>query len=213
MINEIITLKYGESVLSEAMIFRGGSADKTRPIDFTVYLIKSDDHLILVDAGCVTMPGFDMKNFSGSIKALKDKGFSPCDITDLIITHAHHDHIECAGCFKNAAVYIQKDEYAAGKDYLRENCDIRVFDEQTEVCRGVRAVKIGGHSIGSCIVEVESNREKSVIVGDEIYIKECLEREIPTGASCNEKASEDFIKLLRTRYSDYNILFCHDKSR
>ena len=90
---EIFSFKYGESVLPENMIFIRGDKNKTRKIVFNVFLVKTEDKLILVDAGCVTMPGFEMKNFTGSVKALENKGIHPGDITDVIVTHAHHDHI------------------------------------------------------------------------------------------------------------------------
>ena len=99
---EIIPIEYGKSVLSEREIFQGGVEDKFRPIVFMIYLIKTENRLILADAGCETMPGFDMRDFIGPIKALEKTGIKPEDITDVIITHSHHDHIECVKYFKNA---------------------------------------------------------------------------------------------------------------
>lgn len=206
---EIIPVEYANSVLSESMIFENGAENKFRPIVFMIYLIKTENRNILADAGCVTMPGFDMKSFIGPVKALEELGVSPDDITDLIITHAHHDHIECAGCFKNATVYIQRDEYEAGKDYLRENTDIRLFDEQIWVCDGVRAIKIGGHTKGSCIVEVASPNGISIIAGDECYSRECLVRKIPTGSTVNRDRSRDFVEKYGN--GSYKVYLCHEK--
>ena len=92
---QIIPIEYGNSVLSEEMIFINGDKNIFREIVFKVFLIKIDKKFILVDAGCETMPGFAMKNFIGPIKALENINISPNDITDVIITHSHHDHIEC----------------------------------------------------------------------------------------------------------------------
>ena len=96
---DIIPIDYGKSLLPESWIFENGAENKFRPIVFRVYLIRTENRLILVDAGCETMPGFDMKDFIGPIKALRNIGISLEEITDLIITHAHHDHIECAKYF------------------------------------------------------------------------------------------------------------------
>ncbi len=206
---EIIPVEYANSVLSEGMIFKNGAEDKFRPIVFMIYLIKTENRNILVDAGCVTMPGFDMTNFTGPVKALESLGVSTDNITDLIITHAHHDHIECAGCFKNAMVYIQKEEYNCGKDYLKENTDIRIFDEQIQVCDGVRAIRIGGHTRGSCIVEVASSDGISIVAGDECYSYECLTKKIPTGSSVNIGNSRDFVEKYGN--GSYKIYLCHEK--
>lgn len=206
---EIIPINYGKSVLPENMIFQNGAEDKVRPIVFTVYLIKTENRLILADAGCETMPGFVMTDFIGPVKALNNIGISPEEITDLIITHAHHDHIECAKYFKNAVIYIQKDEYEAGKGYLSENLDIRTFDEEMLICDGIKSVKIGGHSKGSSIVEITDSDNKYIIAGDECYVRECLTKQIPTGVAYDLQKSLAFIQ--KYGRGEYTVLLCHDE--
>lgn len=205
---EIIPIEYGRSVLSESMIFQGGAEKKFRPIVFMIYLIKTENRFILVDAGCETMPGFDMRDFIGPLKALEKLDVKPEDITDVVITHAHHDHIECVKYFKNAVIYIQRDEYESGKSYFYKDMDIRLFDEKAEIYPNVKAVKIGGHSIGSCIVEITDEGEKYIIAGDECYLRECLDSQIPTGCSYCPQKSREFIE----KYScgEYTVLLCHD---
>lgn len=206
---DIIPIDYGKSVLPESWIFQNGAENKFRPIIFRIYLIKTENRLILVDTGCETMPGFDMKDFIGPIKALDNIGISPDQITDLIITHAHHDHIECAKYFKNAVIYIQKDEYETGKGYLTESLNTRTFEEEMQVCDGIKAVKIGGHSKGSSIVEITDADKKYVIAGDECYMRDCLTRQIPTGSSYNPEKSRAFIQ--RYGKGRYTVLLCHDE--
>ena len=72
----------------------------------------------------------------------------------------------------------------------------------------IKILKIGGHSKGSCVVEIKDNNKTHVIIGDECYLRECLTNKIPTGSSINPEASMNFIK----KYSDkkYNVLLCHD---
>lgn len=204
---EIIPVEYGNSVLSESMIFQNGNENKFRPIVFMIYLIKTGEKLILADAGCETMPGFDMHNFIGPVKALENIGISADDITDVIITHAHHDHIECVKYFKNSVIYIQKDEYESGKEYFGGNMNITLFDDEIQICENVKAIKIGGHSKGSCIVEINTESGKYIIAGDECYLRECLDKKIPTGTSCCIEKSREFIE----KYGKYNVLLCHDK--
>lgn len=203
----IIPVEYGKSYLAESMIFQNGAKDKFQPIVFKIFLIRTDERLILVDAGCVTMPGFEMTDFIGPIKALEKYNVRAEDITDVVITHAHHDHIECINFFKNARIFIQKDEYTDGKGYIDEEMNVTLFSDEIEICDGVRAVKIGGHSIGSCVVEVD-NDKKYVIIGDECYKRECISKNIPTGTSyCLEKSKEFLGKYGN---GEYTILTCHD---
>ena len=206
---EIIPVEYGRSVLAESMIFQGGAEDIFRPIVFMIYLIKVQDRLILADAGCETMPGFDMHDFIGPVKALEKMNIKPEDITDVIITHSHHDHVECVSRFKNAVIYIQRDEYESGRRYFSEGMRVRLFDDEIQICPDVKAIKIGGHSKGSCIVEIAENREKYIIAGDECYMRECLDKRIPTGSSYCPKKSREFIE--KYSGSEYTVMLCHDK--
>lgn len=206
---EIIPIEYGKSVLPESMIFENGVEDKVRPIVFMVYLIKTENRLILVDAGCETMPGFVMTDFIGAVKALENIGVQPEKITNLIITHAHHDHIECINYFNNSVIYIQKDEYEAGKGYFTDELNICTFSEEIQICDGVKAVKIGGHSKGSSIVEIKDGEKRYIIAGDECYIRDCVTKQIPTGTSYSPEKSREFIQ----KYGDggYTVLLCHDR--
>jgi glyoxylase-like metal-dependent hydrolase (beta-lactamase superfamily II) len=206
---EIIPVEYGRSVLAESMIFQGGAEDIFRPIVFMIYLIKVQDRLILADAGCETMPGFDMHDFIGPVKALEKMNIKPEDITDVIITHSHHDHVECVSRFKNAVIYIQRDEYESGRRYFSEGMSVRLFDDEIQICPDVKAIKIGGHTKGSCIVEIGENREKYIIAGDECYMRECLDKRIPTGSSYCPKKSREFIE--KYSGSEYTVMLCHDK--
>ena len=206
---EIIPVDYAKSVLPESWVFKNGSEERLLPIIFRIYLIKTESRLILVDAGCETMPGFDMKDFIGPIKALGNLGISPEQITDLIITHAHHDHIQCVKYFKNAVIYIQKDEYEAGKGYLSENLNIRTFDEEMLICDGIKAVKIGGHSIGSSIAEITDENGTYIIAGDELYSRDCITKQIPPGAPYNPENSKKFLE--KYCKGGYTVLLCHDE--
>jgi len=206
---DIIPLKYGESTLPESMIFLDGDKDRVRNIVFMVYLIKTEGKLILVDAGCETMPGFVMRDFIGPIEALRRIGISPDEISDVVITHSHHDHIECVKYFENATVHIEEGEYELGKDYIPDGFEVNAFRGSFPLCSGVDIIKIGGHSTASCIVEIRSDDKTFVITGDECYLRECLTEKIPTGSFADAKASAEFIE----KYSDskYDVLLCHDE--
>lgn len=64
--------------------------------------------------------------------------------------------------------------------------------------------KIGGHSIGSCIVLAENY----VFCGDECYYEKCLTDKICTGASYNEEASQNFVQEFSK--NKYTPLLFHD---
>ncbi|MBQ8431984.1 MAG: MBL fold metallo-hydrolase [Clostridia bacterium] len=209
----IHTVQYAESFLREDLIFRGGSRERELPIVFCLYLIETEGKKILVDAGCKTMPGFDIRNFSSPVEALRREGFSPEEITDLVITHAHHDHIECAKDFPGALVHIQREEAARAqkRQYLPTELTLNLFDSAFHICEGVDVLCIGGHSIGSSIVTVAAEHTTYVIAGDECYKQECLIRQIPTGSSVCPEKSQAFIQTYRA--PEYTVLLAHDRNK
>ena len=111
--------------------------------------------------------------------------------------------------FKNALIHIQKDEYEKGKKYIDSNHKINLFDCEYYISDMVRVLKIGGHSKGSCIVEIYDTDKCTVVVGDECYSHKCISEQIPTGCSVCYEKSVEFIK----KYSNgkYKLLFCHDE--
>ncbi len=187
---KIAALKYGESVFGENYIFKGGNKDKRLPISFTIYLIQTESKNILVDAGCDDGAGFEMSLFKKPIAVLKEYGLSPNDITDVIITHSHHDHTEAVKYYENAVIHIQRNEYAAAKRYIPKSFTVHLIDDTFSLTENVIIKKIGGHSIGSCIVLADNY----VFCGDECYYEKCLTDKICTGASYNEELSRTFIE-------------------
>ena len=203
---KIVALKYGESVFGENYIFENGKEGVLLPITFVIYLIQTKGKNILVDAGCDDGAGFEMSIFKKPTEVLKEYGLTPDDITDVIITHSHRDHIGAVGHYKKATIHIQKDEYESGRKYIDKESKINLFDEAFEVCPGVLIKKIGGHTDFSSIVVAE---DKYVLCGDECYYKECFDRGIITGSSKYPDKSRAFMEEYRNE--KYKLLFFHDK--
>ena len=209
---EIINVEYAQGDMPETFVNPNGSKDKFFRILFRSFLIKTEDKRILVDAGCETMPGWTMYDFIGTVKALEKLNLSPDDITDVILTHIHHDHIECLKYFKNSNIYIQRDEYESGRDNFTDDMKVILFDDEYKLCRAVMVVKIASHSVGSSVVEVIDGDDKYVLSGDEFYIRETIndlkERmKSPDFVPADpvEKKRAEFIR----RYTDWKIVLCH----
>ena len=203
---KITALKYGESVWTEDKLIYGGNPQKVRHLDFIIYLLEDEDRKILVDAGCDTIRGFKMQNFIGPVAALEKAGVKPEEITDVIITHAHHDHIEGVKHFTRAQIYIQRDEYESKKPcYILDKDRLNIFEDECVIFKSIRAVRIGGHTKGSSIVLFEMNGMSCVITGDECYKREALEKKLSWDNPNSKAFFEEFSK------PKYTVYFCHDK--
>lgn len=201
---KIITLKYGESIYGENYIFKGGRKDVLLPISFTIYLIQTENKNILVDVGCDDGAGFEMSIFKKPVEVLMEYGLKPEEITDVVITHSHHDHIEAIGYYSNAVIHIQRQEYPVAKRYIPVNFYVNLIDDEYYLAENIVVKKIGGHSIGSCVVLAD----EYVLCGDECYSEKCFKSKIITGASFDEEKSLNFI--LEYGKKIYRPLLFHD---
>lgn len=204
----IHAIEFAHSTLPESMVLAGGAEDTKYAISFLLYLIETDTRRILIDAGCDSLPGFEMKDFVSPKQALQDYGVDPGSITDIIVTHAHHDHIDGLRHFPKARIHIQAEEYQKGQRYIPQDATICLFDTHHSIDDAVQILKIGGHSRGSSIALVRFDEMTYVFAGDECYLPLCLEQKIPTGATHNSDASAAFVK----EYSKpgYRVLLTHD---
>lgn len=206
----LFAVKYGETELKRRHAFADAAGDDRKvPISLTVYLIEAGERLILVDAGCDTMPGYPLFLHVSPAEALRRMGIAPERVTDLVLTHAHHDHVEAARHFKNATVYIQENEYekARAKGFLDSAVRVVTFTEELLV-GPLRLLRWGGHSVGSTLAFLTYEGREYVMCGDECYVRECLLERRPTGASKNPLQSRAFVE----KFSDpkYTVLLAHD---
>ncbi|GHV28605.1 hypothetical protein FACS1894167_06070 [Synergistales bacterium] len=129
--------------------------------------------------GAVTLidTGYGQKLFANIVKI----GASPEEVTAILITHSHRDHIGGllkggGAAFPNAAVYVPKKEFDYSSD-LRKVLQaydgrVKLFDPGTlaspgdEIVSGVRAIAAYGHTPGHTAYMVESGGKKLLIWGD-----------------------------------------------
>lgn len=205
---KLTAFKYGDTTLSEAAFIQGGNSNVFYDISLLYFLIQTPKNNILIDVGCDDMPGFVVTNFIKPYELLQKYGLNSEDITDVVITHAHHDHIQAVKYYSNSVIHIQDDEYDIGKEYIPSNFKVKTFKESAEIIEGLKVIKIGGHSKGSSVVIFENNNRKYVLVGDECYVRICFEKGIASGSVYSLKNNMDFIEKYRS--SQYEKILFHD---
>jgi glyoxylase-like metal-dependent hydrolase (beta-lactamase superfamily II) len=91
-----------------------GPKDQKVDIAMVVWLIRGGGHTILFDSGFhrdTFTKEFPMKDYLRPDEAVKTAGVKPEDVTDIVISHAHWDHMGGIDLFPKATVWIQRDEY------------------------------------------------------------------------------------------------------
>ena len=160
----------------------------TRECNITLY--DNGAKKVLFDAGA----GADFLSGTGNLlQSLETIGLSADDITDVIFTHAHPDHIWGVLddfddlTFQNAEYHVGKTEWEYWYDpetvnKVREDRisiavgakrrlealegNIHLFDNNDEIIDGVKALLTPGHSPGHMSFEVGKLSERVLILGD-----------------------------------------------
>ena len=160
-------------------------------------LIESDGHKILIDTGIGNKQ--DEKylshfHISGNTleQGLAEKGFSSDDITDVILTHLHFDHVggsvkynddrlKLHPVFPNAIYYCSKEQWdwainpnpREKASYLNENYiplyesgHLEFIHEEQELFENIYLKIYNGHTQGQIIPMINYNGRKIVFMAD-----------------------------------------------
>ncbi|MBO5837822.1 MAG: MBL fold metallo-hydrolase [Oscillospiraceae bacterium] len=207
---EVYVIKYADTTLRVGDIMEGGDYSVRLPITLCYYLVRVQDRNILVDTGCDTLPGFVLTNFVRPDLALMQVGLLPEEITDVVITHPHRDHIEGIGYYKNATAYMSKETYCQGKDSIPEGMTVHTFEKEFTFDEGIRLVQWDGHCAGSAFVEIRLGDKIHILAGDECYTDRNIREKLPTGAAWDKQQAKRFVEIYSG--SDYVVHTCHDIS-
>jgi glyoxylase-like metal-dependent hydrolase (beta-lactamase superfamily II) len=184
---------------------KGPDKDSVK-IDFSIWLIRGDNGKnVLVDAGFQNDIGeakeFEVVNFVRPDSVLAKLGLKAVDITDIVLSHPHWDHIDGVGLFPNAHVWIQKEDYnyfvgaAWASDSTSGGFDKRdvltmvelnmagkvtlVDGDNKEIIPGITVFTGSRHTFNSQYVLVRSGDKKIIIASDNIWIYYSLEHMVP----------------------------------
>ncbi|MBQ9784348.1 MAG: MBL fold metallo-hydrolase [Clostridia bacterium] len=205
---ELIALQYGKTTLREDWIRTDGDASRVYPIALLFFLIRTEEKCILVDVGCDTMPGFDLIEHESPVVTLERAGVRREEITDVILTHGHHDHADALRYYPSATVYVHENELAEVRKYMLPTQTAVTFSAPTEVAAGVRILPICGHTDGSSVVELAMGERTVVLCGDECYHRDCFSFPQRSGGSCNRENTLAFFKTYSA--PQYETVLFHD---
>jgi glyoxylase-like metal-dependent hydrolase (beta-lactamase superfamily II) len=169
----------------------------TNPVEASInaFLFRTGDHLVLVDTGAGEFfgAGFGDKLLS----SLASIGVTPEQITDVLLTHAHDDHMgglvhHGKLTFPNAIVHLSQqdlDFFLDRKNSARTGYATSYFDQAATALRpGLAAGRIKtfsadgevlpsvfdeihpGHTPGSAFYILKSHGEEIVFAGDIIHV-------------------------------------------
>ena len=154
------------------------------------YVIDTGDEIILVDTGFPAEETFPVTEKSvitfgdkvnDYVDALKAAGYTPAQVSKILVTHKHPDHTGELRAFPNAKIYISRieadDMNLTGDNVVRVDFTdgaYKNFDACQKVADGVYYVFAPGHTKGNSIVIVDAGDKFFMIHGDVTYTDEAL---------------------------------------
>ncbi len=159
-------------------------------------LIEEGDRLILIDTG---MGNKQSEKFFGYyepfgdhtlLSSIKDKGFSPADVTDVILTHLHFDHCGAAVSkegeqlkltFPNAIYWSNEAHWNAAvspnprekASFLKENIlpiqesgQLQFADENTIIAPFINIKLVNGHTDAMMIPHIQYKDRTIIYMAD-----------------------------------------------
>lgn len=201
---EVYAVKFASSAYPFTVADWADKGPKDQPvkIDFMVWLIKGDNGKnILVDAGFLNdIPNaaeFKIVNYVRPDSSLLPLGLSANDITDIIVSHPHWDHIDGLNLFPNARIWMQQEDYNyfVGRAWQKDGepggfvqRDVRMLldinlagrlvlvkGDNQNILPGITVYTGSKHTYESQYALVETGHRKIILASDNIWIYYSLE--------------------------------------
>ncbi|MCL2144841.1 MAG: MBL fold metallo-hydrolase, partial [Endomicrobia bacterium] len=155
-------------------------ANNQNPSSINAFLLKGKNHKILIDTGTGAV-----------INNLKIAGVEPEDVTIVLITHMHGDHIgglitpSGEKTFPNADIYVNAKELNywvnsetqdRGSSAMAKNVQA-AYGDKIKTCNWgdniipeIKALDASGHTPGHTMFEITSDDQKMLVIGDLMHV-------------------------------------------
>jgi glyoxylase-like metal-dependent hydrolase (beta-lactamase superfamily II) len=196
----------------------GAPREERLDLAMVFWLMRGEGRTVLFDTGfhrAEWFERFDVADYLRPDSALVLAGVDPADVTDVIVSHAHWDHMGGIDLFPGATIHIQRGEYdyytgpawrEGGRHGGIDPEDIvhlvgrnaagevrTVEGDDVEVLPGIRAFTGARHTYGSQYILVDG-AERYVLASDNCYLFRNLETRTagatfePSDRAANEAA-------------------------
>lgn len=207
-------------------------ADTSRRLDLamSVWLLKGPGgRNVLVDAGFYRdnfVRQWKPVNFVRPSEAVARAGVKPEEVTDIIISHVHWDHLDGVDLFPKARIWIQREEFdhhidSAGtvKDRAINAADAKVLaglakegrvmlvdGDGTEIIPGIRVYTGGKHTFASQFATVNTASGTVVIASDNVYLYENMAKHVPIAQTLDRESNLRTQDRMKTLASDPRLI-------
>lgn len=245
---QLYRLDCGRSLANDESVWTPGE-NAGRSIEFssTCWLVRHGNDWLLWDTGVPeaafndpkgwsTLPKLIVYHLDKTLTAqLAEIGLKPGDITEVVISHTHGDHIGNVSLFPNARIVMQRAEYswihspngsndnvnqlmALARKLLGTPKNLQLVDGDTDVFGdgSVILVATPGHTPGSQSLLVHLKSSGFIILsGDVVHLEGNFERSIVPSLNTNNAESIASMEKIRKLMATYKaqLFINHDKQQ
>lgn len=194
----------------------------TLHLDIGGFLIRTGDRTVLIDAGVGTI---DNGKYAGGgfLDSLAARGVTPADVTDVVFTHLHFDHVGWATkkgqvVFPNATYRVHTADWehfvsspTAEPGAVRKLSPLErrleTFETDGAFAPGVSARHTPGHTPGSTVYVIADGDERALLLGDVVHsVVELHERDWEAVFDVDPVAARAVRNALADEVADSNDL-------
>lgn len=226
---ELCVCTYGRSRFPEDYAFQDGRKGENIDLAWSFYVARgAGGDVTLIDTGFsepATAKKWGVKLTRTPVELLADLKITPEQVTRILITHIHFDHLSDLPLYPRAQVVISRrdrDDYVSQKKLggvmydervaaiLRDPARTHVVDTREVLPGGFDFEVIGGHTAGSAVVHLQHGGVHHVLAGDECYLCANATQQRPIGRLYNP--ARNLGLLHRLADPALVVLPCHDVS-
>lgn len=179
-----------------------GVPDRAMEMDYFFWVVRNEARTICVDTGFSQAGGSNRQRtfLVDPAEAYAAIGVDPATAPDVVVTHAHYDHIGNLDLFPQSRIVVAAAEYGfwTGRHRSRtqfhhsvEDVEIdtlaaahaegrvTLFDERCDLAPGIEVVRVGGHTPGQSIVRVSTPDGPVLLASDALHYYEEFEQDMP----------------------------------
>jgi glyoxylase-like metal-dependent hydrolase (beta-lactamase superfamily II) len=160
------------------------AADGVLRLPLGGFLVRTGQRVVLVDTG---VGGINNDKYTGGgfLDSLRAHGVAPEDVTDVLFTHLHFDHVGWASrrgavVFPNATYRAHADDWAhfvtspdAEAGAVRKlsplEPQLELFTADGPLAPGVDARHTPGHTPGSTVYVISDREQRALLLGDVVH--------------------------------------------
>ena len=198
----IDTVELGQRTAESSMFLHLTDIGVPLQIAYRAWVLRRGDEVVLVDTGPPLREAAQrgLRNVVPLDEGLARLGIDAQSVSAVLLTHLHWDHAANALCLPRAVFHAQQRELAfyrsrkrrhpAFNRFFSADTDLRGLIEQGRIVglpprqtfrEGIEVFRVGGHTPGSQMVQVQTSYGKALICGDAIPLYRNFSECIPSG--------------------------------